>query len=141
MERVTDKNINTKEYWDTFDNDAFLEVDRKRGGNICRFSNILELIENDIDILDVGCLNGNFYDFINTNKYKIKTLVETGTFMGINARLHSENFDSVMTCEKHEDYYNDSIENLKYCDNVILVNENSPDFLNQLAYDKNISFL
>ena len=73
MERVTDKNINTKEYWDTFDNDAFLEVDRKRGGNICRFSNILELIENDIDILDVGCLNGNFYDFINTNKHKIKT--------------------------------------------------------------------
>ena len=73
MERVIDKNINTKEYWDGFDNDAFMEADRKRGGNLCRFSNILELIAPNADILDVGCLNGNLYNYIVENEKDIKT--------------------------------------------------------------------
>ena len=75
MERVTEKNINTKEYWDGFDNDAFMEVDRKRGGNICRFSHILELLAPNVDILDVGCLNGNFYDFIKEKNRNIKSFI------------------------------------------------------------------
>ena len=77
MERVTEKNINTKEYWDDFDNDGFMEADRKRGGNICRFSHIVEMLVPNADILDVGCLNGNLYNFIEEKRRNI------GSFTGI----------------------------------------------------------
>ena len=73
MERVTDKNINTKEYWDGFASHSYMEADRNRGGNICRFSNILEFIEDNTDVLDVGCLNGNLYNFIKDKKRRIKS--------------------------------------------------------------------
>ena len=73
MERVTEENINTKEYWDGFANDAYTEADRNRGGNICRFSNIVEFIPPNAKVLDVGCLNGNLYNFIKEKRRNINS--------------------------------------------------------------------
>ncbi len=75
------------------------------------------------------------------DKYEITTFVETGAFKGINSRLHSKNFKTVMTCENHEEYYRKAKENLKCYDNVILRKENSPDFLKRLSVNKYIFFL
>ena len=75
------------------------------------------------------------------DKYKIDTLVETGTFKGINARLHSNNFISVLTCEKNYEYYEEAIKNLKDCKNVICVNESSPDFLHHLSIGPRMFYL
>ena len=82
------------------------------------------------------------------DKYKITTLVETGAFKGINARLHSKNFNLVITCENNHAYYEEAKENLKYDKNkpikyqkVILVNEDSPEFLKKLSLGKYIFYL
>ena len=73
MERVTEENINTKEYWNGFANEAYTEADRKRGGNICRFSNIVEMLKPNAAILDVGCFSGNFYNFIKEKRRNINS--------------------------------------------------------------------
>lgn len=75
------------------------------------------------------------------DKYKIKTLVETGTFKGINARLHAKNFNLIMTCENHNTYFTEAKENLKYCKNVIVMKEDSPTFLKRISVDNYIFYL
>ena len=78
------------------------------------------------------------------DKYSISTLIETGTFRGINARLHSKNFKLVMTCENNNAYYKEAKENLDYYPkykNVIIRNENSPDFLKHLSLGTYIFYL
>ena len=67
------------------------------------------------------------------DKYDIKTFVETGTFMGVNAELHSKNFKRVETCEIKKDYFWKTYDRLRNIDNVIIVNESSPDFLNKFS--------
>lgn len=71
MERIKQENINTKEYWDSFSNDAYQEVDRKRGGNRCKFSTVRDLITetSQHNFLDIGCLNGNFYNFLKESEF------------------------------------------------------------------------
>ena len=66
------------------------------------------------------------------DKYKIQTLVETGTFKGINARLHSKNFETILTCEKIDNYYQTAKENLKDYKNVICIKQDSPKFLHSI---------
>ena len=73
MKRIRDKNINTIEYWNSFATESYKEADRNRGGNKCKFATVLDLIENDTNILDIGCLNGNFYNFIKENGHIIKS--------------------------------------------------------------------
>jgi hypothetical protein len=63
------------------------------------------------------------------DKYKIKSLVETGTFMGVNAELHAKNFEKVYTCEKVEEYYNKSLRRLGKYSNIRQYKVTSPDFL------------
>ncbi len=82
------------------------------------------------------------------DKYKIKTFVETGTFKGINARLHINNFNLVMTCEKNHAYYQEAKYNLnnykkKRDDDkkIIIVNEDSPKFLNKITLGRYIFYL
>lgn len=72
MERIKEDNINTKDYWDKFSSDAYQEADRKRGGNRCKFMTVIDLIEDhkSYDFLDIGCLNGNFYNFLIENEYE-----------------------------------------------------------------------
>ena len=73
MEKIKDININTVEYWDNFSTDVYQEADRNRGGNKCKFSTVRELLPLDVDILDVGCLNGNFYNFLKERQITIKS--------------------------------------------------------------------
>lgn len=75
------------------------------------------------------------------DKFKINTLVETGTFKGINARLHSKNFKYVLTCEKILDYYKEARRNLSKCDNVTMLWQDSAEFLSELPRDKYIFYL
>ncbi|MFA5396049.1 MAG: class I SAM-dependent methyltransferase [Methanogenium sp.] len=73
MKRIKDININTKEYWDGFSNDAYQESDRKRGGNRCKFSTVRDMLSKNLDIVDIGCLNGNFYNFLKENNFSVKS--------------------------------------------------------------------
>jgi len=73
MKRIRDKNINTVEYWNGFATDAYQEADKNRGGNKCKFATVLDLIPDNSNILDIGCLNGNFYNFIQENSFQINS--------------------------------------------------------------------
>ena len=66
------------------------------------------------------------------DKYNIKDFIETGTHVGINAKLHSKNFNKVLTCEKVQEYYDVARERLKDLDNVYLKKQNSSDFLKEI---------
>jgi hypothetical protein len=61
--------------------------------------------------------------------FKIETFIETGTFKGINAELHSKNFKEVYTCEKIEEYYKKSFERLNQYPNVKIFKMDSAEFL------------
>jgi len=65
------------------------------------------------------------------DKYKVKTLVETGTFKGINAELHAKNFEYVFTCEKIKEYFLAATQRLRGYTNVYLCNKDSKLFLKQ----------
>lgn len=82
------------------------------------------------------------------DKYKIKTFVETGTYKGDSAMFYSKNFKCVMTCEKVNAYYNiakeriDNYKKLKYHrQNIVLINEDSPEFLRKLSLGQYIFYL
>lgn len=78
------------------------------------------------------------------DKYNIKTFIETGTFKGINARLHSKNFKLIMTCEHNDNYYKDAKANLNFYpeyQNVVLRKEESPKFLSRLSLGQYIFYL
>lgn len=61
------------------------------------------------------------------DEFKVTDFVETGTFKGVNAKLHSLYFDSVYTCEVNEDYYKEAIKKLPK--NVQVHRVDSPSFL------------
>ena len=63
------------------------------------------------------------------NIYKVKTLVETGTFKGITARLQSQNFKEVLTVELLKEYYEVAKKRLKDYQNVYIFNMDSSKFL------------
>lgn len=63
------------------------------------------------------------------DKFKIWSFVETGTFKGINARLHAGNFPEVLTCELMPEYFNEAKKKLEQFSNVKIINQSSPDFL------------
>lgn len=74
MQRLTKENINTKEYWDSFVNEPYLNADKRRGK--CKFNTVIDnLPENikDLDVLDVGCLAGNFLDYLREKGVNYKT--------------------------------------------------------------------
>ena len=73
MRRIKTHNINTQEYWDTFATEEYLLSDLKRGGSICKFSTIRDILPLNADILDIGCLNGNLYNFLKSPEFPIKT--------------------------------------------------------------------
>jgi len=61
--------------------------------------------------------------------FKIETFLETGTFKGINARLHSFNFEEVITCEKIPEYFKEANRKLTFYSNVLCVHMDSKHFL------------
>ena len=40
--------------------------------------------------------------------FNISTFIETGTFKGINAKVHAYNFKEVLTCDISEEYLKDA---------------------------------
>ncbi|MCH7534198.1 MAG: hypothetical protein IH948_00330 [Bacteroidetes bacterium] len=60
--------------------------------------------------------------------FKVKTFIETGTFKGINAKLHSNNFNEVLSVERIKKYYDIAKQRLKI-ENVHLFNMDSAEFL------------
>lgn len=79
------------------------------------------------------------------DEFKIKTFLETGTFMGINARYHADNFDKVITVELKEEYFIKSLKKLHNFENVESVNLHSPIYLASYAHshrnDTEITFI
>jgi hypothetical protein len=63
--------------------------------------------------------------------YEVTDFVETGTFMGINARLQANNFDFVFTCEKVPEYHRKALDRLVGFENVTLRLMDSPEFLSK----------
>ena len=63
------------------------------------------------------------------DKFHISTYIETGTFKGINAKFHAQNFKEVLTCDIGEEYLKKAREKLKSYKNVFIYKQPSPDFL------------
>jgi len=61
--------------------------------------------------------------------FGVEKFIETGTFKGINAELHSKNFDIVFTCEKVKEFYYAARKRLDKYKNVLIMNKNSKEFL------------
>jgi 2-polyprenyl-3-methyl-5-hydroxy-6-metoxy-1,4-benzoquinol methylase len=97
MNRIRENNLNTKEYWDSFINEAYLNADKRRGK--CKFKTVIDNFPDDIankEILDVGCLAGNFLDYL------IESNVEFKTFTGID--LSEKSIEEAQK-KYHEDKY------------------------------------
>lgn len=67
--------------------------------------------------------------------FSISTFLETGTFMGINARFHSYNFKEVLSCDINEEYLKIAKEKTKSLSNVFLYRKSSPRFLTDFIED------
>lgn len=78
MKRIREKNINTTEYWNSFATESYNSADKNRNGNKCKFATVVDLIPNSSKILDIGCLTGNFYNFM-----KERTSSVMGSFTGV----------------------------------------------------------
>lgn len=65
--------------------------------------------------------------------YNISSFIETGTFKGVNAAVHANNFKTVITCEKIEEYYLESKKKLSSYKNIELVHDDSVHFLSELS--------
>lgn len=63
------------------------------------------------------------------DKFRIQTYIETGTFKGVNAKFHAQNFKEVLTCDIDEEYLEKARERLKPYKNVFIYKQSSPEFL------------
>ena len=66
--------------------------------------------------------------------FSISTFIETGTFRGVNAAVHADNFKTVLTCEKDEEYYWQAKRKLFDYTNVFIALESSSAFLFHLRH-------
>lgn len=71
------------------------------------------------------------------DRFQISTFIETGTFKGINAKFHSQNFKEVLTCDINEEYLKNAQERLKSYKNVFIYKQSSPDFLKSFVQKYN----
>ena len=63
------------------------------------------------------------------DKFHISTFIETGTFKGVNAKFHAQNFKEVLTCDINEEYLKKARKRLKPHKNVFVYKQSSPNFL------------
>ena len=59
----------------------------------------------------------------------------------MNAELHGKSFEKVITCENQDYFYEASLERLNKYKNIILVNEESPEFIKKLSLGKYMFYL
>jgi hypothetical protein len=62
-------------------------------------------------------------------KYKIKNIIETGTYHGVTTKWFSGNFDYVYTVECNNTYFEVAAKNLSGIGNIVMKLEDSPKFL------------
>jgi hypothetical protein len=65
-------------------------------------------------------------------KFKIKNIVETGTFLGETSREFSKMVENVYTIESNEKFYLQARKNLMHCKNVKIFLGNSPLVLDKI---------
>ncbi|MEK6883693.1 MAG: hypothetical protein AABY22_28960, partial [Nanoarchaeota archaeon] len=70
------------------------------------------------------------------DKYSVIHFVETGSFKGVNAQFHSENFEQVISCEKVKEYYQEANKILRGYSNVKIYHMDSKEFLQRWRKDK-----
>jgi hypothetical protein len=75
-------------------------------------------------------LEKKFYDI--KEKFKITTVIETGTFHGATTIWFSENFEKVYTVECNKTYFEESGNNIGNRSNVIRKLQDSPEFLKEV---------
>jgi hypothetical protein len=75
------------------------------------------------------------------NKYKLRTLVETGTWKGNSAEWAAEIFEKVITIEIIEEYYQQSKERLAKYDNVTCLHGDSREILPSLVEELTVPTL
>jgi hypothetical protein len=68
------------------------------------------------------------------DEFKVTDFIETGTFKGTNAKLYSQYFQNVFSCEINENYYKEAKEKCKDYENIKIYNIDSPSFLTLLKY-------
>jgi ubiquinone/menaquinone biosynthesis C-methylase UbiE len=73
MKRIREANVNTSEYFNKFATPEYETADLKRSGNRFKFDSVMNRIDKMSDILDIGCLNGNFYNFLKMNYFKVNS--------------------------------------------------------------------
>ena len=72
------------------------------------------------------------------SKYKITSIVETGTFLGYTTKLFAKEFPNlqIYTAEINKCFYRKAKKNLRRYDNIHLYNSTSPEFLNSIIKNK-----
>jgi hypothetical protein len=66
-----------------------------------------------------------------SKKFNVKIFFETGTFHGLSSKIVSKYFDSVITVENNEEFYQISLNNLKEVNNCTVYLGNSPEIMKQ----------
>lgn len=72
------------------------------------------------------------------DKFNIRTFIETGTFKGVNAKFHAQNFKEVLTCDISDEYLKMARERLKPYKNVFIYQQSSSDFLSWFIKEYNL---
>lgn len=72
--------------------------------------------------------------------FKVKTFVETGTFLGMNVLAHKDNFKYIISCEKDKNYYNRSMNKIRNIKNIEVYNMDSVHFILQAVRSRAILF-
>lgn len=67
-------------------------------------------------------------------QFDIKTFVETGTFRGVNAEIHAQTFDRIITCELVDEYYEIAKKRLDKYSWVQVEHNTSPNVLKQISH-------
>lgn len=67
------------------------------------------------------------------DEFNVTTLLETGTFKGINSFVHANNFKHVITCDINVNYLSIAKEKLKDKKNVMILKKPSPEFLREFV--------
>jgi ubiquinone/menaquinone biosynthesis C-methylase UbiE len=108
MERIKEENINTAVYWDQYSDESWLEADRKRSP--CKSDAVIEHVPANSNVLDVGCLGGNFRGYV------LEQQVSISKFTGLDLSPNSINIakkrfpeDSWVVSDCHKLPFEDSI--------------------------------
>lgn len=67
--------------------------------------------------------------------FGVKLFIETGTFKGVNAAVHANNFEYVVTVEKDEKYFAMAVSKLRFFSNTTVFRSDSASFLSSPKFN------